>query len=152
MPEQVSISMRPIGVIHTPLTDEDKAPIQSSRSDYEGVLEVYPEFDAGLEGIEGFSHIFLLYCFFNVGDASSLQVTPFLDHRKRGVFSTRFPLRPNPIGLSVVKLIKRDQARLRFMGADMLDGTLLLDIKPYLPDFDIFQAERFGWYTDRSKP
>lgn len=143
---------KPIGIIHTPLTDEDSAPIQSARSEHEGVVEIYPEYSAGLEGIEGFSHIYLIYCFFKAGDETSLQITPFLDHRKRGVFSTRFPLRPNPLGLSVVRLIKREEARLYFRGADMLDGTLLLDIKPYLPDFDIFDAERIGWFKDRSKP
>lgn len=143
---------KPIGIIHTTLTDEDTAPIQSARSDHEGFVEIFPEFSAGLDGIEGFSHIYLIYCFFKAGDESSLLVTPFLDHRKRGVFSTRFPLRPNPIGFSVVRLIRREEGLLYFKGADMLDGTLVLDIKPYLPDFDIFNAERVGWFNDRSKP
>jgi len=152
MTERASINFRPIGIIRTSLTDENSAPIQSSRSEHEGIVEVFPEYEAGLDGIEGFSHIYLLYCFFKTGDASSLQVTPFLDHRKRGVFSTRYPLRPNPIGLSVVRLVKRQGSLLHFIGADILDGTLLLDIKPYLPDFDIFPAERVGWFKDRSKP
>jgi tRNA-Thr(GGU) m(6)t(6)A37 methyltransferase TsaA len=151
MTERPSISMRPIGIIHSPLTDEDAAPIQSSRSDFEGVLEIYPEFEPGLEGIEGFSHIFLLYCFFETGNSASLQVTPFLDNRKRGIFSTRFPLRPNPIGLSVVQLVRREKTRLFLKGVDMLDGTLVLDIKPYLPDFDIFQTDKIGWFKNRSK-
>ncbi len=115
-------------------------------------MEVFQEYEAGLDGIERFSHIYLLYCFFKTGDASSLLVTPFLDHRKRGVFSTRFPLRPNPIGLSVVRLVKREGSLLHFIGADILDGTTLLDIKPYLPDFDVFPVDRVGWYKDRSKP
>lgn len=143
---------KPIGIIHTSLTDQDTAPIQSARSDHAGFVEIFAEFSAGLEGIEGFSHIYLIYCFFKAGDESSLLVTPFLDHRKRGVFSTRFPLRPNPIGFSVVRLIRREGERLYFTGADMLDGTLVLDIKPYLPDFDIFNADRIGWFDDRSKP
>lgn len=144
--------MRPIGVIHTPLTDENKAPIQSARSDIEGVIEVFPQYEAGLDGIEGFSHIYLIFNFFQAGDATSLTVTPLLDNRQRGVFATRYPVRPNPIGLSVVRLLRRDKALLYFKGADMLDGTLLLDIKPYLPEFDVFQAERVGWFQTRSKP
>lgn len=152
MTDQATLPIHPIGVIHTPLTDESKAPIQSARSDIEGVIEVFPQYEAGLDGIEGFSHIHLIYNFFQAGDETSLTVTPLLDNRQRGVFATRFPLRPNPIGLSVVHLLRRDKALLYFKGADMLDGTLLLDIKPYLPEFDVFQAERIGWFYTRSKP
>lgn len=144
--------MHPIGVIHTPIQNERSAPVQSARSDVEGVIEVFPQYEAGLEGIEGFSHIHLLFSFFQAGDETSLIVTPFLDNRQFGVFATRFPLRPNPIGLSVVRLLRRDKALLYFKGADMIDGTFLLDIKPYLPEFDVFQAERIGWFHTRSKP
>ncbi len=151
MSERNLIKFKPIGVIHTPLTDGAFTPIQSARSDIDGVVEVFAEFTDGLQGLEGFSHIYLIYCFFSMGDELSLKVTPFLDDQEQGVFATRFPLRPNPIGFSVVKLIRIDNALLYFKGADMLDGTLLLDIKPYLPDFDVFQVEKIGWFSNRSK-
>jgi len=152
MTDQITLPMHPIGVIHTPIQNERSAPVQSARSDIEGMIEVFPEYMAGLDGVEGFSHIYLIFCFFHYGDETSLRVTPLLDNRQRGVFATRYPLRPNPIGLSVVRLLRRDKALLYFKGADMLDGTLLLDIKPYLPEFDVFQAERIGWFHTRSKP
>ncbi len=143
--------MTPIGVIHTPFTDPDNTPIQPSRSNAAGKAEVFPIYAKGLEGVEGFSHIYLIYVFFEAGDENSLLVKPFLDDRKRGVFSTRFPLRPNPIGISIVRLVNREENILHFEGADMLDGSLLLDIKPYLPDFDVFEATRTGWFKNRSK-
>ena len=143
--------MTPIGVIHTPFTDPDNTPIQPSRSNAAGKVEVFHRYEKGLAGIEGFSHIYLIFAFFEVGGENSLLTKPFLDDRETGVFSTRFPLRPNPIGMSVVRLIKRENNILYFEGADMLDGSLLLDIKPYLPDFDVFQATRTGWFQHRSK-
>ena len=146
------LSMIPIGVIHTPFTDPEQTPIQPSRSDAAGTVEVYPNFAAGLEGIEGFSHIYLVFQFFTTGDQDCLLVKPFLDERETGVFSTRYPLRPNPIGISVVRQLRRANNFIHFEGADMLDGSLLLDIKPYLPDFDVFQATRTGWFQNRSKP
>ena len=151
MPDVGVISMTPIGVLHTPFTDPDNTPIQPSRSNAAGQAEVFPAYAKGLEGVEGFSHIYLIYAFFEAGDENTLLVKPFLDDRERGVFSTRFPLRPNPIGISIIRLVNRAEYILHFEGADMLDGSLLLDIKPYLPDFDVFQATRTGWYQHRSK-
>jgi len=148
----MDILMKPIGVIHTPLKEKKDAPIQSSRSDITGSVEVFPEYLEGLEGIEEFSHIYLLYGFHRSDREISLKVKPFLDDEVHGIFSTRHPCRPNPIGMSVVRLIKRDENMLYFIGADMLDGTPLFDIKPYIPDFDIFNVDKIGWYHQRKLP
>lgn len=144
--------MIPNGVIRTHFKDPELTPIQPSRSDAVGTVEIFSQFATGLEGIEGFSHVYLIFQFFIAGDQDSLLVKPFLDDHETGIFSTRYPLRPNPIGLSVVRLIRREGNILHFEGADMLDGSLLLDIKPYLPDFDVFQATRTGWFQNRTKP
>ena len=143
--------IKAIGVIHTPLTDKKSVPIQSSRSDIIGKVEVYPQYLEGLEGIEAFSHIYLLYGFHQSDQEISLKVKPFLDDQYHGVFATRYPNRPNPIGFSVVQLIARQSNLLEFKGADMLDGTPLFDIKPYIPDFDVFSVEKTGWYQTRKK-
>jgi tRNA-Thr(GGU) m(6)t(6)A37 methyltransferase TsaA len=141
--------MKPIGVIHTPLKDKKSAPIQSARSDYEGRVEVFTEFLEGLEGLEDFSHIYLIYGFHCSDNNVRMKVQPFLDDRQHGVFATRYPCRPNPIGFSVVAVISRNENMVFFKGADMLDGTPLLDIKPYIPEFDVFQVEKKGWYQNR---
>jgi tRNA-Thr(GGU) m(6)t(6)A37 methyltransferase TsaA len=142
--------MRPIGFIHSPFTDKGQTPIQASLSNAIGQIEVLPEFAEGLRDIEGFSHIILLYLF-NQSSGYELTVTPFLDSRKRGLFATRYPARPNPIGLSVVRLLARRDNFLEVEGVDVLDGTPLLDIKPYVPDFDVRTAEKTGWYATRSR-
>ena len=103
----------------------------------------------GLDGIEEFSHIILLYGFHRSEQEISLKVKPFLDDRLHGIFATRYPCRPNPVGLSVVQLLERQANFIRFTGADMLDGTPLLDIKPYITEFDIFSVEKSGWYQNR---
>ncbi len=142
-------NLKAIGVIHTPLTDKKRTPIQSSRSDIIGTVEVYPQYLEGLEGIEAFSHIYLLYGFHQSEQEVTLKVKPFLDDQVHGVFATRYPNRPNPLGLSVVQLISRQANLIEFKGADMLDGTPLLDIKPYIPEFDVFSVEKTGWYQTR---
>jgi tRNA (adenine37-N6)-methyltransferase len=144
------INLKPIGTIHSSLKTPEETPIQTSRSTITGELEVFPEFEAGLEGIEGFSHLILLCYLHQAPEESLLLVKPFLDDHTHGIFATRFPHRPNPIGLSVVRLIGRQANRLSIAGLDMLDGTPVLDIKPYVPDFDIFPADRVGWYTTRA--
>lgn len=141
--------MRPIGVIHTPFADKSQTPIQSSTSNAIGQVEVYPEFSDGLQDIDGFSHLHLLYVFHCSGEYA-LQVKPFLDDQLRGLFATRHPCRPNPIGLSVIRLLDRRYNILVVEGVDMLDGTPLLDIKPYVPDFDVRDEIRTGWYATRS--
>jgi tRNA-Thr(GGU) m(6)t(6)A37 methyltransferase TsaA len=142
--------MKPIGVIHSPFTDKTQTPIQPTRSTASGYAEVFPEFAEGLLDLEGFSHIILLYVF-HQSDVYTLRVKPFLDDQLRGLFSTRYPCRPNPIGLSIVRLLARRENILDIDGVDMLDGTPLLDIKPYVPEFDnIYSDARTGWYTHRS--
>jgi tRNA-Thr(GGU) m(6)t(6)A37 methyltransferase TsaA len=140
--------MNPIGIIHSPFTDVNETPIQAYRSQVRGVVEVYPEYAEGLQDLEGFSHIFLLYTF-HKSSGYSLLVKPFLDDVLRGLFATRYPARPNPIGLSVVRLITQQGNTLEIEGVDMLDGTPLLDIKPYVPEFDIRSDTRSGWYYSR---
>jgi tRNA (adenine37-N6)-methyltransferase len=142
--------MHPIGVIHSPFTEKEKTPIQASRSQAIGAVEIYPEFADGLKDIEALSHIYLLYVF-HESAGYELQVRPFLDDQKHGIFATRYPYRPNPIGLSIVKLLSRENNILTVKGVDMLDGTPLLDIKPYVPDFDLRTDVRTGWYEMRSK-
>jgi tRNA-Thr(GGU) m(6)t(6)A37 methyltransferase TsaA len=142
--------MRPIGVIHSPFTDKDLTPIQSTRSQAVGKVEVFSEFAEGLRGLEDFSHIILIYAF-HQANGFTLQVKPFLDDQLHGLFATRYPCRPNPIGLSIVRLVSRRKNILDIEGVDMLDGTPVLDIKPYVPDFDVHTEVKTGWYAHRSK-
>jgi tRNA (adenine37-N6)-methyltransferase len=142
--------MQEIGVIHSPFTEKSQTPIQASRSQAKGTVEVYLEYAEGLQDIEGHSHIFLIYAF-HESSGYSLLVKPFLDDRLHGLFATRYPYRPNPIGLSIVRLLEKEDNVLRIEGVDMLDGTPLLDIKPYVPEFDLRTDTRVGWYETRSK-
>ncbi|OGN89533.1 MAG: tRNA (N6-threonylcarbamoyladenosine(37)-N6)-methyltransferase TrmO [Chloroflexi bacterium RBG_13_48_10] len=142
--------MKPIGILHSPFTVKEQTPIQPTRSNALGWAEVFPEFAEGLEGLEGFSHIFLLYVF-HQSDEFCLMVQPFLDDKLHGLFATRYPSRPNPIGLSIVRLMARRENILDIEGVDMLDGTPLLDIKPYVTDFDVHSNVKTGWYAQRSK-
>ncbi len=148
----MEIVLKAIGVIHTPFQEASTTPIQSARSAVPGSVEVYPEYLEGLDGVERFSHLYLLYGFHHAGPLQSLKVQPFLDDRLHGLFATRYPVRPNPLGLSIVRLIERRENVLHFIGADMLDGTPLLDIKPYIPEFDVFEVEKTGWYQQRKHP
>jgi tRNA-Thr(GGU) m(6)t(6)A37 methyltransferase TsaA len=147
----MEITMRPIGIIHTPFTDKAQVPIQASRSKATGFVEIYPEFAEGLQDLQGFSHIILLYVFHESTDWS-LLVKPFLDDQLRGLFATRYPARPNQIGMSVVRLISQIGPVLEVESVDMLDGTPLLDIKPYVPEFDTRSEVRTGWYESRANP
>lgn len=140
------ICYQAIGVIHTPFHHVAGMPIQVvGAKEITGTVEVFPEFSDALLDIEGFSRIILIY-HFHRSAICILQPVPFLDTLPHGVFSTRAPNRPNPIGLSVVTLLKREGNCLQINGVDMLDGTPLLDIKPYLPEFDAFLCERTGWF------
>jgi len=139
------IRYRPIGVIHSPFREIEGMPIQPrGAAGVRGVVELLPEFAEGLKDLEGFSHVLLIYHFHRVQEVR-LVVTPFLDGEPHGVFATRAPTRPNPIGLSVVRLIGVEGNVLRVEGVDVLDGTPLLDIKPYVPEFDVYDVERVGW-------
>jgi len=134
-----------IGHIQSPFHQAEGMPIQASgASNVEGTVKVDAMYADGLSDIEAFSHIILLYVFHR-SEGFQLQVKPFLDNSVHGVFATRAPCRPNPIGLSVVELLKRDGNILLIKGVDVLDGTPLLDIKPYVPAFDVFQVSSVGW-------
>jgi tRNA-Thr(GGU) m(6)t(6)A37 methyltransferase TsaA len=144
----MALSLHPIGIIHSPFREKSETPIQAAFSQAEGTVEVYSEYVAGLQDIEGFSHIILLY-WFHQSDGYRLLVRPFLDQQERGVFAVRYPARPNPIGISVVELVGREGNQLRVRGLDVLDGTPLLDIKPFVPAFDHREGTRIGWLKDR---
>jgi tRNA-Thr(GGU) m(6)t(6)A37 methyltransferase TsaA len=141
----MEISYRPIGVIHSPFTEIEGMPIQPSGAvGIRGSVEVFPAYQEGLNDLEGFSHIILIYHFHRSEDFK-LTVTPFLDSHPRGTFATRAPKRPNPIGLSVVKLVRRDRNILHIENVDILDNTPLLDIKPFAPIFDAVADVQLGW-------
>jgi tRNA-Thr(GGU) m(6)t(6)A37 methyltransferase TsaA len=141
-------SIRPIGVIHTPFEKDDRPPIQATGSDIQGEAEVFPEYVPALDSLDGFSHIILLYWFHDIRPVQ-LRVTPYLDTQSHGLFATRAPSRPNPIGLSVVEIVSIADGRIVFKGADMLDGSPLLDIKPFVPRFDHRPHATSGWLTDK---
>jgi len=139
------IEFNPIGRIHSPFSGLQGMPIQPTGAlGVRGTVELYGEYREGLKDLEGFSHIILLY-HFHLSRGFSLIVVPFLDSVERGVFATRAPKRPNPIGLSIVRLERIEAAVLHICNVDILDGTPLLDIKPYVPDFDAQEAVRAGW-------
>jgi tRNA-Thr(GGU) m(6)t(6)A37 methyltransferase TsaA len=140
-----SLVCRPIGIIHTPFKELENMPIQpSGAAGIRGTAELFPEFAEGLKDLDGFSHIVLLYRF-HESRGYKLMVTPFLDSEPRGVFATRAPKRPNPIGLSIVILVQIRGSSLEIENVDILDGTPLLDIKPYVPEFDHQENCRIGW-------
>lgn len=140
-----TISFNPIGIIHTPFKETAGMPIQPPGAlGINGTVEVFPEFSEGLQDIEEFSHIILIY-HFNKSKDFKLKIAPFLEDEVHGVFVVRAPKRPNPIGISVVKLLRREDNIIYIDNPDMLDGTPLLDIKPYIPDFDAYPDAIAGW-------
>ena len=143
------IEIRPIGVIHTCYTELTDMPIQPLAANKPAYIELYPKYIDGLKDIEGFSHLTLLYQFHKVGDFK-LQVIPFMDTVEHGIFATRSPKRPNKIGLSTVKLIAVEGSKLIIEDADMLDGTPLIDIKPFFPRYDNRKNVSIGW-LDKNK-
>ncbi len=144
-----SFTYTPIGIVQSPYTETAGMPIQPTGAEgVRGTIVLRPEFSPGLNDIQDFSHIILIYAFHR-SKGYSLQVTPFLDTVKRGVFATRAPKRPNSIGLSIVRLIDIQENTLTIENVDLLDGTPLLDIKPYVPAFDAFCSAKAGW-LDRS--
>lgn len=142
--------MRPIGIIHTPFKEKSQTPVQFSRSTAMGEINIFPEYEAGLDGIDEFSHLILLYAFHTAQKTTSLMVKPLLDSERHGIFSTRYFSRPNPIGFSVIRLIDRTGPRLQIQCVDMLDETPLLDIKPYVPEFDVVRTDKIGWFANRA--
>jgi tRNA-Thr(GGU) m(6)t(6)A37 methyltransferase TsaA len=143
-----SITVRPIGVIHTEHTVAEETPIQPVYAkDCRGTAEIFTEYAEGLRNLSSFSHIYLIY-HFHRAEEPRLIVKPFLQNIEKGVFATRAPNRPNAIGLSVVDLLRIEGNMLYFEGADILDGTPLLDIKPYSIKFDHFETVRNGWQDE----
>jgi tRNA-Thr(GGU) m(6)t(6)A37 methyltransferase TsaA len=145
----IELKFEPIGVVHSPFKDVRGMPIQSTGAkDVMGSVEIKEEYVEGLKDIDGFSHIILIY-HFHLSQGYSLHVKPFLDTEMRGLFATRAPKRPNPIGISVVRLEKVEECKLQIRDVDIVDGTPLLDIKPYVPEFDIRMVERVGWLSKK---
>jgi tRNA-Thr(GGU) m(6)t(6)A37 methyltransferase TsaA len=139
------IKYKPIGVIHSPFKEPKGTPIQpAGAKGIKGIVEIFPEYAEGLKDIEGFSHVILLY-HFHLSKGSALTAKPYMDNETHGVFAMRGPSRPNPIGISVVCLVKVEGNMLHIRDVDIVDGTPLLDIKPYVPEFDTREVERIGW-------
>jgi len=139
------IKYKPIGIIHSPFKEPKGTPIQpAGAKDIEGIVEVFLEYAEGLRDIEGFSHIILLY-HFHLSKGPALVAKPYMDNETHGVFAMRGPNRPNPIGISVVRLVKVEGNMLHIRDVDIVDGTPLLDIKPYVPEFDIREVKGIGW-------
>jgi tRNA-Thr(GGU) m(6)t(6)A37 methyltransferase TsaA len=147
--------IKPVGLIHTPHTTKEETPIQGAfQPAAVGTVELFAEFVPGLKDIELFSHLVLIYHFHRCGKVELVR-KPFLDDIPHGIFATRHPCRPNGIGVSTVRLLGRDGNTLRVSGIDVLDGTPLLDIKPYVTRFDSFPGASEGWFADkenRKKP
>jgi len=144
------IAYHPIGTIHSPFKEPKGTPIQPvAAQGVAGTVEVLADYGEGLKDLEGFSHIVLLY-HFHLSRDYKLLVTPFLDDVPRGLFATRAPKRPNPIGLSVVRLVSVEGNILHIRNVDIVDGTPLLDIKPFVPYFEPQDGVRFGWLEGKS--
>ncbi|MEF8758126.1 MAG: tRNA (N6-threonylcarbamoyladenosine(37)-N6)-methyltransferase TrmO [Halobacteriales archaeon] len=144
--DEDEVRYEPIGVIRSPFESVEGMPIQASAAgDAVGSVELDDRYGPGLADLDGFSHCILLYHFHRADGEASLSARPFLDDVDRGLFSTRAPRRPNPIGLSVVAIEDVDDGTLTVRGVDVLDGTPLLDIKPYVPDFDVHADAEAGW-------
>ncbi|MFX0136909.1 MAG: tRNA (N6-threonylcarbamoyladenosine(37)-N6)-methyltransferase TrmO [Candidatus Hodarchaeota archaeon] len=141
----------PIGLIHTPFESLKGIPIQFSMSEAKGKIEIFPQYAQGLKDLDGFSHVYCLYYFDMVKLPVPLQSKPFLDNVERGVFAMRTPFRPNPIGLSIYEILKVDKNLIFVNNVDTLDGTPILDIKPYIPQVDIKKNFKIGWLKGKIK-
>ena len=139
------IKYKPIGIVHSPFKEPKGTPIQpAGAKGINGTVEVYPEFAEGLQDVEGFSHIILIY-HFHLSKKMSLKVIPYMDNEAHGVFAMRGPSRPNPIGFSIVRLVRIEENIIHIQDVDIVDGSPLLDIKPYIPKFDIREVKKIGW-------
>ena len=140
---------QPIGIIHSPFFQTEGMPVQPcGAAGAEGVLELNHDLVEGLADLDGFSHVWLIYVLHKTGKPR-LRVKPFLDDHEHGIFATRSPARPNPIGMSLVSLLGIDGNKVRVGNIDVLDGTPLLDIKPYVPSFDQAESARIGWFDGK---
>jgi len=147
----MTIQFEPIGVIHSPFKELEGMPIQpKGAAGARGTVEVFESFKAGLDDLDGFSHVYLLY-HFHLSRGFKLHVVPFMDDVPRGLFATRAPKRPNPIGISIVAIESVQDNMLHIRNVDVLDGTPLLDIKPYAPEFDAQENVRTGWLEKDGK-
>jgi tRNA (adenine37-N6)-methyltransferase len=144
-------ALRPIGVVHSPFPTAGGTPVQPAWAGPEavGAIEVYAEFAAGLDDLEGFERIWVVSWFHRAG-AVRLRVIPYLDREEKGLFATRAPSRPNPIGISAVRLLRREGRVLHVAEIDLIDGTPVLDLKPYSAAFDSYPGGREGWLEGRS--
>jgi tRNA-Thr(GGU) m(6)t(6)A37 methyltransferase TsaA len=145
------IHFQQIGTIHSPFKEPEGTPIQPAAAQgIEGSVEIFQDYVKGLKDLDGFSHVILLYQF-HLAKEASLEVRPFMDDQPRGVFSTRAPSRPNPIGISVVRLVGIKGNTLLVKDLDIVDGTPLLDIKPYVPEFNPKDVDGKGWLENNIK-
>ncbi len=143
------IKYKPIGIIHSPFKETKGTPIQpAAAKGVQGTVEVFPEYVKGLKDIDGFSHLILIY-HFHLALSATLEAQPFMDDETHGIFAIRGPSRPNPIGLSIVRLIKAKGRFLHIQDMDIVDSTPLLDIKPYVPEFDTREINKIGWLEKR---
>lgn len=141
-----SITYQPIGIVHSPFINPEGTPIQPvAAKGTEAIIEVFPQFSEGLTDLEHFSHIYILFDL-HLAQKKELMVVPFLDNKPHGVFATRSPGRPNSIGISVVILDKIEKNKLYVKNIDILDGSPVLDIKPYIQQFDVFETTKNGWF------
>lgn len=147
----MKIEFQPIGIIHTPHTTVENMPVQpAARKDIVGQIEIFDEYREGLCDLDGFSHVYVIFHLHKC-KGYRLKVIPFLDVVERGIFATRSPSRPNPVGLSLVEIVSINDRIITIKGADMLDGTPLIDIKPYVPDFEAAENIRKGWLEGKEK-
>ena len=141
-----SITYHPIGIVHSPFKSPEGTPIQSvAAKGTEAIIEIFPQFSEGLTDLEHFSHIYILFDL-HLAQKKELMVVPFLDNKPHGIFATRSPGRPNSIGISVVILDRIENNKLHVKNIDILDGSPVLDIKPYIPQFDVFENVESGWF------
>ncbi|MFX1366156.1 MAG: tRNA (N6-threonylcarbamoyladenosine(37)-N6)-methyltransferase TrmO [Promethearchaeota archaeon] len=145
------ICFKPIGIIHTPFKTLKSIPIQSVMSNQQGTIEIFHKFKSSLKDLLGFSHIYSLYFFDMVKLPVPLQSKPFLDNDVKGVFATRTPFRPNPIGISILKILDIKENIIEVNNVDILDGTPILDLKPYIPQFDNVKTKKIGWLKGKIK-
>ena len=145
------LQLQPVGIIHSPFKISQGTPLQPRMAEsIRGTVEIFPPYKAGLKDLLGFERIWLIYWFHRAGP-SRLLVAPYMDSKKRGLFATRAPCRPNPIGISTVRLLSVRGCILHVSDLDVLDGTPLLDIKPYVPKFDAYRVQRWGWLAKQAK-
>jgi len=150
MRKRHSLELKPIGVIHSPYKNMEKAPYQGYKSEEISQIEVFREFEKGLKDIEGLSHIIVIYWFHESQGYHMLVKTPW-DDSLHGLFTTRSPHRPCPLGLTVVELVAREKSILKVKGLDAIDGTPLLDIKPYIPGVDEKAVGKLGWLEGKRR-